>query len=713
MDFEIPAMTPLSELLNPEIRPHLAVTTVSRDSQRNSKGSLMRKLKRSMSLSHDPRTMISPPGEFRHIVHVGTKDIGMDSLEKRTVELSRKNQPNFGITFQQQEGQLVISDILEGGAAQRCGLLKKGYLIWEIDGTSVEGLDMTGVQALLAEKDFIQLLYNKPPEAAPAEPEADEPVQKRTSSLNNVGSKKADRMSTAGPSLCRVCQSVASFNCSACGPSIAYCSSDCQKKDWTDHQAECLLMKKSKSAQEEQEEKSKITAGACRICRSQRALYRCVCRSAMYCSTDCQKMDWPSHQYFCKIKTKNPGGEVFYVGNDFHVSCIVFENGVFNFKWLADLSGSEDLSPQEEQMSPLEREVSSFCTLLKKDGTLFVAVRGYVIAMDADMGTLKWKLLLSYPFDLSPVSLAISDQTLLVGARGHLAAIDVATGKEVWRKLLHRSFADVTLLIQGAMILVYCGGTIFGGVLSDLECRLGWRFRLPLEVEHSAMMGLFLDESEMECRVIVAAEGLSALSLRDGVLVASKFARSSDVPSSVSSVALHNAAMLIRLQDGRISRYDPETLTKVWTSHIDDCAGHTGTLMFNDIILCGTRGDKQRVKKATVIYVGIYYRVVALNAADGEELWTAKLHGSEIPSGNGLVTMTLIGEDLVAATSGRVYGLSANNGNPLRKARLPRKQQKHAEGFVSMVESQGTNEFTSCPSGMVPVYRPRERGGHG
>lgn len=78
---------------------------------------------------------------------------------------------------------------------------------------------------------------------------------------------------------CRVCGAAASFNCSSCGPHITYCSVDCQKADWPNHKADCQSFKHK---QGEDGDSSTIPAtGACRVCRSKNARFRCVCGTSM------------------------------------------------------------------------------------------------------------------------------------------------------------------------------------------------------------------------------------------------------------------------------------------------------------------------------------------------------------------------------------------------------------------------------------------------
>lgn len=38
---------------------------------------------------------------------------------------------------------------------------------------------------------------------------------------------------------CKVCDKIATSMCSSCGPSIPYCSADCQRQDWVSHRVNC------------------------------------------------------------------------------------------------------------------------------------------------------------------------------------------------------------------------------------------------------------------------------------------------------------------------------------------------------------------------------------------------------------------------------------------------------------------------------------------
>ena len=64
--------------------------------------------------------------------------------------------------------------------------------------------------------------------------------------------------------------------------------------------------------------------------------------------------------------------------------------------------------------------------------------------------------------------------------------------------------------------------------------------------------------------------------------------------------------------------------------------------------------------------------------------------------------MILLGDDVIAATGGRVFALSGNSGNPLRKAQLP--QKDNPGRFISIVASDYSERTVSCVANMGGLF---------
>ena len=91
------------------------------------------------------------------------------------------------------------------------------------------------------------------------------------------------------------------LQCGRC-QSRPYCSSECQRQDWSAHKKRCFTA-------EEKEQRRAIrkqtTVKDCTTCSKTAAsagaeLKSCAgCRGVRYCSLECQKADWPSHKLTC------------------------------------------------------------------------------------------------------------------------------------------------------------------------------------------------------------------------------------------------------------------------------------------------------------------------------------------------------------------------------------------------------------------------------
>ena len=84
-----------------------------------------------------------------------------------------------------------------------------------------------------------------------------------------------------------------------------YCFRACQKADWSHHKVECFT-------REEKSQRKLIvkqtTVKECIICnKTDVKLRSCAsCRSARYCSSECQKKDWSKHRIICGKRSSRP-----------------------------------------------------------------------------------------------------------------------------------------------------------------------------------------------------------------------------------------------------------------------------------------------------------------------------------------------------------------------------------------------------------------------
>ena len=118
--------------------------------------------------------------------------------------------------------------------------------------------------------------------------------------------------------------------CAQCGK-VQYCGKECQREHWKDHKAICKPSTNSsapgsvpsRAASRKQSSKADLTASyasenthdtptskqaaptgvntkwsPCKRCNKQ-ANMKCPCKFVAYCSTECQKLEWPIHRHTC------------------------------------------------------------------------------------------------------------------------------------------------------------------------------------------------------------------------------------------------------------------------------------------------------------------------------------------------------------------------------------------------------------------------------
>lgn len=83
--------------------------------------------------------------------------------------------------------------------------------------------------------------------------------------------------------------------------------------------------------------------------------------------------------------------------------------------------------------------------------------------------------------------------------------------------------------------------------------------------------------------------------------------------------------------------------------------------------------------KSSLVYIGLYGDVLALDRATGEEVWRTTLKGAEF------VNVVLDGGDLFAATKGEIFCLDAATG----RERWRNKLKGMGRGLISIAPGAG------------------------
>ena len=108
--------------------------------------------------------------------------------------------------------------------------------------------------------------------------------------------------SETGVSSCDFCgmKSTTLKKCGAC-KKVQYCNQECQKKDWKKHKQVCIRSKLDSSPVSEGSIlRFTSTTTRCSGCEKENmCLRRCLCHKVAYCSTSCQRMDWTRHKTEC------------------------------------------------------------------------------------------------------------------------------------------------------------------------------------------------------------------------------------------------------------------------------------------------------------------------------------------------------------------------------------------------------------------------------
>lgn len=89
------------------------------------------------------------------------------------------------------------------------------------------------------------------------------------------------------------------IKCRACHGAF-YCSTACREDGRAEHAAACHAKRREREEQREKKAK-RVECDTCARKFPYTKMKKCSsCRSATYCSVDCQRMDWQRHKYACK-----------------------------------------------------------------------------------------------------------------------------------------------------------------------------------------------------------------------------------------------------------------------------------------------------------------------------------------------------------------------------------------------------------------------------
>lgn len=687
----LPPMTDLHQLFNPQIAPPLANTqsviqptaTATSQSAAGSVRGVSRILKNmSLQRKNSKGINISNPTNFRHLVHIGSNKIEVYNESGSSVGLPEqrtevfefkldRRQGGFGMNIKTIDGRTTVTVVVEGGSAQRAGVCVDDELL-QIGEHTISGLSHEEVIALIREKQEAVFKVARS-------------VQVESGSVGS-SSNGSEQFEPLG---CRVCGKPASFNCSACGPHITYCGVECQRSDWTEHKKDCQLLKK-KDKESGSTQVSVPLTGACRVCRAKNARYRCICGGAMYCSQKCQAADWPNHALTCSAKEaqgaqRKPPSEsrqTFFATVDRYLSKMMFKNGVFDCKWTVEL-----------QVPSTNKKLSD-PSLHPCQDIIYVTYQSYVCAIKIEKGETIWTCSLGYPFNEDPLSLVDWKNLVVIGGAGHLVFLDKNTGAEVSRKILDKAFPKVTLYRKGSLLFALCGANVFCVAIEGSAISLVWR--KPIH-QTPTKIPSFPSYDESNQSLYVTGPHIVKCNPLDGSIVKTSSQKNGN---TVPFTSFHDGKLIV-LHNGVVTRYKLDDMSVMWSTEIAECQGKEGTLLQNKTSI--TVNGVASPDILNIIYVGINCRVVALDASNGETKWTAKLmRPEENPSG--FVTMILLGDDLVSATGGKVYALSANSGNPLRKAQLPHKVP--APGLIALTSMEDMI-YTSYPANVSSLFERR------
>jgi len=419
------------------------------------------------------------------------------------------------------------------------------------------------------------------------------------------------------------------------------------------------------------------------------ARFRCVCGGAMYCSQQCQDADWANHKNSCtavegeapKITGVESSKFTFFAVAERWLSKMVFVNGVFDCKWTVPLTSPDDKVPM-------------YPTTHISDNAIFVGFADRLTSIDLESGSQNWIASMSYPFDGSPLAMVDWEDLIIVGGKGHVIAYERRYGEEVWRKLLHADFLPVTLLLRNSVLFATCGENAYCVILDEDEAKLAWRATVSTnEVAKSMALA---NGPKNTSYLVIAGEKTVSLKTFEG-----KVNKAVAMPNQESNQAVSISIkddILIVLRNGVVTRYDPTDLAILWELTIPDCEGY-GTLLQSEI--CFSTDGRVDTEQSDVVYIGINSRVVAMDAEAGDIKWIAKLTKPEGDMSTA-VTMVLLGDDIIAATAGRVFAISANSGNPLRKAQLPQKDNQSR--LVAIVAQEGSDRSTSFVANNGSLY---------
>ena len=105
------------------------------------------------------------------------------------------------------------------------------------------------------------------------------------------------------------------LHCGRC-QSKPYCSSRCQREDWATHKPACFTAEEKKQRRAIKKQTMVKACAVCSktVASTGAELKSCaLCRGVRYCSSECQKSDWSGHKLTCSGRkegaTKHPQGK--------------------------------------------------------------------------------------------------------------------------------------------------------------------------------------------------------------------------------------------------------------------------------------------------------------------------------------------------------------------------------------------------------------------
>ena len=271
-------------------------------------------------------------------------------------------------------------------------------------------------------------------------------------------------------------------------------------------------------------------------------------------------------------------------------------------------------------------------TIAAWDGTVFAQdVLGWLYAVDAESGILKWELKLSVNDGLPPVieGLAAEDGVVFAGSGAGLTAVDAESGEVLWtnRDWIQREGTTSTLSVGDGTVIggvqwgaLYCNDMSTGRMLWS-HSGYGLRSRGASPAVHGHLL------------YMTSGEAFFIIDARSGEIIVRK-----DLPYSVdvtSTPLLTDGSIIFGTAGNGIVALDRYTLEEKWRVPVGDALIYTAPYTRKS---CGTV-ETSPVLAGGVVYAGASDGVLyALDPDSGEVLWKystgAPVFGTAAVSGN-------------------------------------------------------------------------------